>query len=130
MDTGAVITVLALVLAVAGVSQALHAQGGMERGDIVPSGSLENKADNLLESDSIDNAVDESLLTMALKALLFGSQREARNSVLHQPQRFGRNSRGQQLSRSRSCPKTEMLLFRDRSGVWLFPRDLARNNLK
>ncbi|KAJ0068517.1 hypothetical protein NL108_008890, partial [Boleophthalmus pectinirostris] len=51
------------------------------------------------ESESIDNTVDERLLTLALKALLFGAQRETRNSVLHQPQsRFGRNSRGSQLS--------------------------------
>ncbi|XP_072308954.1 pro-FMRFamide-related neuropeptide FF like [Eucyclogobius newberryi] len=98
MDTAAVATVLALVLAVAGVSQSSHVQGGVQREDVLPSGSMENTANNLLESEIIDDTVDEHLLTMALKALLFGSQRETRNSVLHQPQRFGRNSRRPQLS--------------------------------
>ncbi|KAJ0023951.1 hypothetical protein NQD34_003850 [Periophthalmus magnuspinnatus] len=98
MDTATVVTVLVLVLAVAGVSQAIHVQGGAQRGDVLPSGSQENTAENRLESDSIEDTVDERLLTLALKALLFGSQRETRNSVLHQPQRFGRSSRGSQLS--------------------------------
>lgn len=48
MDAAAVVTLLALVLAMAGVSQALHVQGGLERNDILPSGSDENMADHLL----------------------------------------------------------------------------------
>ncbi|XP_028262624.1 pro-FMRFamide-related neuropeptide FF like [Parambassis ranga] len=97
MDTAAVVTLLALVVAMAGVSQALHIQGGLEKTDILPGSSEENMADHLLglESESRDNNIDDRLLASVLRALLLGSQRETRNSVLHQPQRFGRGSRGQ-----------------------------------
>ncbi|XP_030276636.1 pro-FMRFamide-related neuropeptide FF like [Sparus aurata] len=99
MDTAAVVTLLALVMAMAGVSGALHIQGSLDKNDILP-GSEENMVDHLLglESENIDNSIDDRLLTAVLRALLLGSQRETRNSVLHQPQRFGRNSRAQVLS--------------------------------
>lgn len=48
MDTAAVVTLLALVMALAGVSQALHIQGGLDKNDIVPGSSEENMADRLL----------------------------------------------------------------------------------
>nr|CBN80856.1 Neuropeptide FF [Dicentrarchus labrax] len=73
MDTAAVVTLLGLVMAMAGVSRALHIQGSLDKNDILP-GSEENMADHLL------------------------GLRETRNSVLHQPQRFGRGSRGQVVS--------------------------------
>ncbi|KAM9860095.1 pro-FMRFamide-related neuropeptide FF like [Aulostomus maculatus] len=100
MDTAAVVTLLALVLALAGVSQALHIQGGLDQNEILPGSSEENMANHLLglESENTDNRIDGRLLTSLLRALLFGSQRETRNSVLHQPQRFGRGSRGQVVS--------------------------------
>ncbi|XP_036957559.1 pro-FMRFamide-related neuropeptide FF like [Acanthopagrus latus] len=99
MDTAAVVTLLALVMATAGVSGALRIQGSLDKNDILP-GSEENMVDHLLglESENVDNSIDDRLLTAVLRALLLGSQRETRNSVLHQPQRFGRNSRAQVLS--------------------------------
>ncbi|XP_049894291.1 pro-FMRFamide-related neuropeptide FF like [Epinephelus moara] len=99
MDTAAVVTLLALVVAMAGVSQALHIQGSLDKNDILP-GSEEDVANHLLglESENIDNSIDDRLLTTVLRALLLGSQRETRDSVLHQPQRFGRGSRGQVVS--------------------------------
>ncbi|XP_065811593.1 pro-FMRFamide-related neuropeptide FF like [Labrus bergylta] len=99
MDAAAVATLLALVLTLAGVSQALHVQGGLEKNNILPD-SEESVVDHLLglESENTDNSIDDRLLTAVLRALLLGSQRETRNSVLHQPQRFGRGSRGQVAS--------------------------------
>ncbi|XP_038553766.1 pro-FMRFamide-related neuropeptide FF like [Micropterus salmoides] len=99
MDTAAVVTVLALVLAMTGVSQALHIQDSLDKTDILP-GSEEKMVDHLLglESENKDNSFDDRLLTTVLRALLLGPQRETRNSVLHQPQRFGRGSRGQVVS--------------------------------
>ncbi|KAM3621754.1 uncharacterized protein V6R79_015427 [Siganus canaliculatus] len=99
MDTAVVVTLLALVMAMAGVSRALHIQGSLDKNDILPD-SEENMVDHLLglENENIDNSIDDRLLTAVLRALLLGSQRETRSSVLHQPQRFGRNSRGQVVS--------------------------------
>ncbi|XP_028430536.1 pro-FMRFamide-related neuropeptide FF like [Perca flavescens] len=96
MDTAALVTLLALVVAMAGVSQALHIQGSLDKNDILPD-SEENIVDHLLglESENTDNSIDNRLLTAVLRALLLGSQRETRDSVLHQPQRFGRGSRDQ-----------------------------------
>uniref|UniRef100_A0AAV2M3E6 Uncharacterized protein n=1 Tax=Knipowitschia caucasica TaxID=637954 RepID=A0AAV2M3E6_KNICA len=88
MDTAAVVTVL--VLTVAGLSHTLH---------IVPSASQETS--NRL----LDSSLDSEELTLALKTLLFGSERETRNSVLHQPQRFGRNSRGPLVSEGPMVPQ-------------------------
>lgn len=48
MDTAAVVTLLALVMAMAGVSRALHIQGSLDKNDILP-GSEENMVDHLLE---------------------------------------------------------------------------------
>lgn len=48
MDTAAVVTFLALVVAMAGVSQALHIQGGLDQNEILPGSSEENMADRLL----------------------------------------------------------------------------------
>ncbi|XP_075997424.1 pro-FMRFamide-related neuropeptide FF like [Genypterus blacodes] len=100
MDTAVGVTLLALVLAVAGVSQTLHIPGGLDSNEILPSSSEKNMADLLLglESENTDSSVDNHLLTSVLRALLLGSQRQTRNSVLHQPQRFGRRSTGQVVS--------------------------------
>ncbi|KAF7208064.1 pro-FMRFamide-related neuropeptide FF like [Nothobranchius furzeri] len=107
MDTAAVVTLLALVMEVAGASQALHVQGFLDKNDIQPGSSEENMADRLLglEADSRDNSFDDHLLASALRALLLGSQREIRESVLHQPQRFGRSSRGQVVLEDQIQPR-------------------------
>ncbi|KAL7407480.1 hypothetical protein ABVT39_009197 [Epinephelus coioides] len=47
MDTAAVVTLLALVVAMAGISQALHIQGSLDKNDILP-GSEEDVANHLL----------------------------------------------------------------------------------
>lgn len=47
MDTAAMVTLLALVVATAGVSRALHIQGGLDKNDALPD-SEENMADHLL----------------------------------------------------------------------------------
>lgn len=49
MDTAAVVTLLALLMAMAGVSQALRIQGGLDKNDILPGNSEEDMADRLLE---------------------------------------------------------------------------------
>ncbi|KAM4740722.1 pro-FMRFamide-related neuropeptide FF like [Anableps anableps] len=107
MDTAAVMTLLALILAMAGVSQALHVQGGGDKDDILPGGSEENMADRLLglEIESRDNSFDDRLLASVLRALLLGFQRETRESVLHQPQRFGRSSKGQVMLEDQIQPR-------------------------
>lgn len=47
MDTAAAVTLLALVLAMTGVSRALHIQGSLDKDDFMP-GSEENMSDHLL----------------------------------------------------------------------------------
>lgn len=47
MDTAAVVTLLALATAMAGISQALHIQGSLDKDDILP-GSEESMANHLL----------------------------------------------------------------------------------
>lgn len=47
MDTATAVTLLALVMAMAGVSQALHIQGSLDKNDIL-LGSEENMSDHLL----------------------------------------------------------------------------------
>ncbi|XP_061584382.1 pro-FMRFamide-related neuropeptide FF like [Cololabis saira] len=98
MDTSAAVTLLALIMAMAGVHQALHVQGGLDKNDIVPGSSEENTAGRLLEVENRDKSIDDRLLPSVLRAMLLGFQRETRESVLHQPQRFGRNSRGPVVS--------------------------------
>ncbi|XP_041836949.1 pro-FMRFamide-related neuropeptide FF like [Melanotaenia boesemani] len=99
MDTAAVVTLLALVMATAGVSHALLVQGGLDKNDILPGSSEENMAEHMLGLDGENREnIDNHLLGSVLRALLLGFQRETRESVLHQPQRFGRSSRGQVVS--------------------------------
>lgn len=48
MDTAAVVTLLALLVAMAGISQALLIQSGLDKNDVLPGSSEENMADHLL----------------------------------------------------------------------------------
>ncbi|XP_047204594.1 pro-FMRFamide-related neuropeptide FF like [Girardinichthys multiradiatus] len=107
MDTATVVTLLALILAMAGVSQALHIQGNEGKNDMLPGTLEENMADRLpgLEIESRENSLDDRLLDSVLRALLLGVQRETRESVLHQPQRFGRNSKGQVVLEDQIQPR-------------------------
>ncbi|XP_034022066.1 pro-FMRFamide-related neuropeptide FF like [Thalassophryne amazonica] len=97
MDTAAAVSLLALLVAMAGITHALHISAGLEESDILPGSSEEIIADHMfgLESQNPDNSMDNQLLSAVLRALLLATHRETRNSVLHQPQRFGRESRGQ-----------------------------------
>ncbi|XP_013859576.1 pro-FMRFamide-related neuropeptide FF like [Austrofundulus limnaeus] len=95
MDTAAVVTLLALIMTMAGVSQALRVQAGLDKIDFQPGSSEEKMADRLLGLEGESRDVADHLLASVLRSLLLGSQRGSRESVLHQPQRFGRNSRGQ-----------------------------------
>ncbi|XP_061544485.1 pro-FMRFamide-related neuropeptide FF like isoform X2 [Phycodurus eques] len=91
MDTGAAVTILVLLITLAGVSHGIHIGGASEdREDTAPGSSEDNMDNHLLEMESVkvDSSVDNRLLTALLRALLLGSRREVRNSVLHQPQRL------------------------------------------
>ncbi|XP_077429574.1 pro-FMRFamide-related neuropeptide FF like [Vanacampus margaritifer] len=93
MDSSAAVTVLVALMALAGVTHGLHVGGALEDREDTTAGSSEENMDNrLLEMASVK--ADDRLLATLLRALLQGTRREARNSVLHQPQRFGRSSRG------------------------------------
>ncbi|XP_037108175.1 pro-FMRFamide-related neuropeptide FF like [Syngnathus acus] len=97
MDTSAAVTILVVLMALGDVSHGLHVAGAPEDGEDLKRGTSQDNMDNhLLEMESVkaDSSVEDHLLTALLRALLLGSHREARNSVLHEPQRFGRSSRG------------------------------------
>ncbi|XP_061074646.1 pro-FMRFamide-related neuropeptide FF like [Conger conger] len=99
METGAWLTLLAVVVALAGVGQALQEEGVLESGELSRGNSEERYTDRLGEAleggDQGAQGPDQRLLLAILHSLLQGSQRHARDpSVLHQPQRFGRGARG------------------------------------
>ncbi|KAJ8378288.1 hypothetical protein AAFF_G00244230 [Aldrovandia affinis] len=100
MEMGAWFTLLGLVLALAGVGRSLQEEGGLESAERLRSNSEEHFTEQLAEAleggDQRAQGMDQSLLTAILHSILLqGSQRYGRNpSVLHQPQRFGRGSRG------------------------------------
>ncbi|XP_077581909.1 uncharacterized protein LOC144202780 isoform X1 [Stigmatopora nigra] len=87
MDTGAALSVVVALMMLAGVGQGVFVGG--ER--TTPAGSLDGVEKHLLE---MNDGADNRLLTTLIRALLLGSRKEARNSVLQEPQRFGRSSRG------------------------------------
>ncbi|XP_028303456.1 pro-FMRFamide-related neuropeptide FF like [Gouania willdenowi] len=94
MDTTAALTLLVLLMGVAAVSHAVHVQTGLDRNEVLPGNSEESMTERLMEPEveNIGNHIEEHLLASLLRALMIGSQRETRSSVLHHPQRFGRGS--------------------------------------
>ncbi|XP_035760305.1 pro-FMRFamide-related neuropeptide FF like [Neolamprologus brichardi] len=59
MDTAAAVTLLALIMAMAGVSHALHIQAGLDKNDILPGSSEENMPDRLFGRSSRGQVVLE-----------------------------------------------------------------------
>nr|XP_029509850.1 pro-FMRFamide-related neuropeptide FF-like [Oncorhynchus nerka] len=88
VDTALWGVLVGLILAMAGVGQCLQEERGVENNNL-PGESAE-----ALEGEHVEgfNELDDRLLAAVIHSLL---QRDTRNpSVLHQPQRFGRDSRG------------------------------------
>ncbi|KAL2091462.1 hypothetical protein ACEWY4_013725 [Coilia grayii] len=100
MESGSWVTVLGLILALAAVGHAIQEEGALEAAQRQPPDSEENLVERLggLEiEDPLGRAVEERLLYTIIRSLSQGSQRYQRNpSVLHQPQRFGRGTRGEE----------------------------------
>ncbi|KAG5836490.1 pro-FMRFamide-related neuropeptide FF like [Anguilla anguilla] len=106
METGAWLTLLGLVLALAGVGRALQEDGVLESGERSRGNSDERYTEQLAEvlegGDQAGQGLDQRLLTAVLHSLFQGTQRYGRNpSILHQPQRFGRGARGALLAEGR-----------------------------
>ncbi|KAG5274295.1 hypothetical protein AALO_G00134510 [Alosa alosa] len=95
METGSWLTLLGLVLALAAVGHSIQEEGA---GQHQPTDSEENlveRLDRLDIEDPLSRAIEQRLLYPILRSLSQGSQRYGRNpSVLHQPQRFGRGTGG------------------------------------
>ncbi|XP_045548057.1 pro-FMRFamide-related neuropeptide FF like [Salmo salar] len=90
VDTVLWVVLVGLILAMAGVGQCLQEERGVENNNL-PGESGEVLS---LEGEHVEgfNELDDRLLAAVIHSLL---QRNIRNpSVLHQPQRFGRDSRG------------------------------------
>ncbi|KAJ8358956.1 hypothetical protein SKAU_G00154810 [Synaphobranchus kaupii] len=106
METGAWLTLLGLVLALAGASRALQEERALDSGERLRRHSEEGYTDQLSEAmeggDQGRETLDERVLKAVLHSLLQGSQRYGRNpSILHQPQRFGRGARGAPIADGR-----------------------------
>ncbi|XP_016892001.1 pro-FMRFamide-related neuropeptide FF like [Cynoglossus semilaevis] len=108
MDASSLVTLLTVLMAMADFSQALHLQSGLDKSDISPDSVEENMAEHLLGlgSENTDTSIDDRLLISVLRALLHGAHRQTRTSVLHQPQRFGRGSRGLVMTQEQVQPRT------------------------
>ncbi|XP_036387668.1 pro-FMRFamide-related neuropeptide FF like [Megalops cyprinoides] len=111
METGAWFTLLGLVLAMAGVGRSLQEEGGLEPSEDLRSDSEETLTEQLSHALYVNTVrclsvfqeveeqggheLDDRLLNTVLHALFQGTKRYGRNpSILHQPQRFGRGTRG------------------------------------
>ncbi|KAL0977920.1 hypothetical protein UPYG_G00163250 [Umbra pygmaea] len=91
MDAALWVFLTVLILAMAGVGECLQEDGDLQSDTL----QGESKEVLVLEEEDLGEANE---LVAAIHSLLRGSRRNIRNpSVLHQPQRFGRNSRGEMV---------------------------------
>ncbi|CDQ96627.1 unnamed protein product [Oncorhynchus mykiss] len=102
VDTALWGVLVGLILAMAGVGQCLQEERGVENNNL-PGESAEVLALVRLTTTKQHvegfNELDDRLLAAVIHSLL---QRNTRNpSVLHQPQRFGRDSRGHLMMEDR-----------------------------
>ncbi|KAJ7999412.1 hypothetical protein DPEC_G00194150 [Dallia pectoralis] len=94
------VSLVALVLAMAGVSQCRREDGRLQ-GDN-PRGDSKQILDQEGEDIGMVEELDNRFLAAAIRSLLQESQRNIRNpSVLYQPQRFGRNPGGDVVTEGR-----------------------------
>ncbi|XP_012682682.2 pro-FMRFamide-related neuropeptide FF like [Clupea harengus] len=98
METGSWLTLLGLILSLAAVGHSIQEEGALEASQRQPTDSEENLVERLGALDLKDpmgRAIEEHLLYTIIRSLSQGSPRYGRNpSVLHQPQRFGRGTQG------------------------------------
>ncbi|XP_066566486.1 pro-FMRFamide-related neuropeptide FF like [Amia ocellicauda] len=97
METGAWLTLMGLVLALAGVGSSIKEEGleSIENLQSEPEDNLTDRIAEALDGDKRMAHGDERLLSTVLRSLLHGPLRYNRSpSFLFQPQRFGRESRG------------------------------------
>uniref|UniRef100_A0A3P8YGC4 Uncharacterized protein n=2 Tax=Esox lucius TaxID=8010 RepID=A0A3P8YGC4_ESOLU len=93
VDTAPWVFLVGLLLVMAGVSQCLQEDRGQQINNLLGDSKeiLALEGEDMGQEEELDNR----FLAAAIRSLLRESPRNIRNpSVLHQPQRFGRNSRG------------------------------------
>uniref|UniRef100_A0A4W4HRQ8 Neuropeptide FF-amide peptide precursor like n=1 Tax=Electrophorus electricus TaxID=8005 RepID=A0A4W4HRQ8_ELEEL len=88
---------LGAVLAMAGLSRSVSQGEFLELRQHLGMDAEDSVAERLgtVNEEDLGHVLEDRVLTSVLRSLLQGSQRQGRNpSILHQPQRFGRGTRG------------------------------------